>query len=193
MDRRQCWAQGSNDPTQNPGNDRSREPPGADSRQFACNAIDEPSGIGDIQGFQTKRKFCRTRIKILDVPFSAFVKTPAPNWVSTMATLDYGSPKTPRDADAFRAFVSLLPTGICVAIIAGSFIFEDGDSRDIGGACLVVILAPLALIGWAVIISEGTRPRGLIALRNAAIWNAIVAIAVPAAIFAIIHFKLFQP
>ena len=77
-------------------------------------------------------------------------------------------------------------------LLLGSLMFEDGDSRNIGGAMCLLATAPVALVCGVMGIVEATRPRGLRALLRGTLWSALLVGGLCGSLWAIIHFKLLR-
>jgi len=115
---------------------------------------------------------------------------------SKIEQLNYALPPPPREANPRRVFMCLLPGAICIAATIGSRTIEGafpmGDSRNFGGACLMLFTAPLGLVFGIIAIREALRPRGLRALLWGVGWNIIVASGPCIAIWAVIRFGLLK-
>lgn len=106
--------------------------------------------------------------------------------------LDYATPQSLSPADSRRVFIALLPVGIFVGVFLGSAMFEDGDSRNLGGACCMLLMVPIGLIGLGIAITEARRPGGLRAVANGLIGAALVAGGLCGALWVILRFRLFR-
>jgi len=89
-------------------------------------------------------------------------------------------------------FVLLLSAGIFVAVLLGSWMFEDGDSRNIGGAMCMLAMAPVALAGGIMAIIETTRPRGFRALAHGVLWSGLLVIGLCGTLWIIVGFRLLR-
>jgi len=93
-------------------------------------------------------------------------------------------------------FWFLLPGATCIATIVTTMMIEiafpNGDSRNFGGACLVLALAPVGLVFGIVAIRETFRPKGLRALAAGAAWNAVIVLISCTLIWAIVRFGLLK-
>ena len=89
-------------------------------------------------------------------------------------------------------FTLVLPAAIFAAVFIGSWMFEDGDSRNIGGAMCMLAMAPLALVCGVMAIIEATRPRGLRALSHGVLWSGLLIIGLCGSLWVIMHFKLLR-
>jgi len=110
--------------------------------------------------------------------------------------LGYMLPPPPRDASPRRMFLCLLPSAIWIAAWVTFWMIENsfpnGDSRNFGGACLIMVMAPLGLGFGVMAVIEAFRPSGLRALAWGIGWNAIVALGPCITAWVLIHFGLFK-
>jgi hypothetical protein len=103
--------------------------------------------------------------------------------------LDYATPKVPQNrrrmASPRRMFFLLLPAGIFGATFIPSMMIGalKLDDRNFGGACILLVSAPLALVfGIIAVIEAVRRDHGGSAFIWGAAWNVLL-IAVLSAVF----------
>jgi hypothetical protein len=107
--------------------------------------------------------------------------------------LDYATPPpAQRPADRQLLFFLILPSGVLAALILGSLMFEDGDSRNFGGVMCAMVTAPVALFCGIWALLEATRPMGLRALVSALVWAILLAGGLCLALWIILHFRLLR-
>lgn len=110
--------------------------------------------------------------------------------------LNYAIPPPPRQANPRYVFLRLLPAAICIAAFITSMqiesAFPNGDSRNFGGVCVIILTAPLALVWGAFAVREAFRPRGVRALLLGSAWNAVLVLASFLSIWTIIKFRLLR-
>lgn len=88
--------------------------------------------------------------------------------------------------------VLLLPVGLFVALFLGSWIIEDGDSRNVNGALCMLVTAPIAVTCGIAAIVEAMRPRGSRALLHGLLTSALLVAGLCGSLWAIVHFKLLM-
>jgi hypothetical protein len=107
--------------------------------------------------------------------------------------LSYASPPpAEREAEARLMFALLLPTGIFAAVFLGSWMFEDGDSRNVGGALCMFAMAPVAIVCSVIALIEATRPRGFRALLHGIAWSGLLVAGLCGSLWIIIQFRLLR-
>jgi hypothetical protein len=89
-------------------------------------------------------------------------------------------------------FWFFLPAATFASTLLGSWMIEDGDSRNFAGAFCLIATAPVALIGGAIGITEVFRPNGLRALAIAAFLAILVVAVFAATLSIIIRFRLLR-
>ena len=104
-----------------------------------------------------------------------------PSDAPTNDILGYATPPPPRPASPRRVFWLLLPGSLCVADYLSAVLIERafpmGDSRNFGGACFFIVLAPFALVCGILAIIEAFRPRGRQAFLQGLVCNLPVITA----------------
>jgi hypothetical protein len=93
-------------------------------------------------------------------------------------------------------FGYLTPAGLFLTAFATNWFinsdYPQGDSRNIGGACCMMVTLPAALFYLIPTFKETLRPRGLIILLAAAGTWMLVALFACSLLWAIVRFQLFK-